>query len=364
MLLRGLCMSHHFDTKLAKEDPSLNVCDFYLFDGPSGKTVMAMTVNPDVGLSALDTLHPEGLYAFRFDLNGDAREEVTFKVRFGEPRHGDDGEHRHIQPFVVRKATGDDAVRGDGGEILAEGETGSIAAQSDVRSYVGIAPELFAGDAGGLRTLMTAFYKDHRFDGEAFLQGKNFFAKRNVTAIVLEIPSELIGKGKINAWATISLVGHAPEVQVSRWGLPLVTHLFLNDPNDQEVKEQFNVSTPSEDAARFSKPIADFAEKMATYAGSVAEPGAYGELIAARLCPNTLPYELGTSAAFELTSFNGRALGDDVMDVMLSLAANKPIADGVAPDSARIRKEFPYYGEPYTVEEQVGVTPVPRPAKK
>jgi hypothetical protein len=26
-------MSHHFDTKLAKEDPSLNVCDFYLFQG-------------------------------------------------------------------------------------------------------------------------------------------------------------------------------------------------------------------------------------------------------------------------------------------------------------------------------------------
>jgi hypothetical protein len=55
-------MSHHFDTKLAREDPSLNLCDFYLFDGPSGKTVMAMTVNPDVGLSAPDTLHPEGLY--------------------------------------------------------------------------------------------------------------------------------------------------------------------------------------------------------------------------------------------------------------------------------------------------------------
>src|SRR3984893_15656438 len=81
-------MSHHFDTKLAKEDPSLNLCDFYLFDGPSGNTVMAMTVNPDVRLSAPDTLHPEGLYAFRFDLNGDAREEVTFKFRFGEPRHG------------------------------------------------------------------------------------------------------------------------------------------------------------------------------------------------------------------------------------------------------------------------------------
>ena len=38
-------MSHHFDTKLAREDPSLNLCDFYLFDGPSGKTVIAMITN-------------------------------------------------------------------------------------------------------------------------------------------------------------------------------------------------------------------------------------------------------------------------------------------------------------------------------
>ena len=26
-------MSHHFDTPTAKEDPRLNVCDFYLFRG-------------------------------------------------------------------------------------------------------------------------------------------------------------------------------------------------------------------------------------------------------------------------------------------------------------------------------------------
>ena len=239
-------MSHHFDTKLAREDPSLNLCDFYLFDGPSGKTVMAMTVNPGVRLSAPYTLHPEGLYAFRFDLNGDAREEVTFKFRFGEPRHGDAGEHTHIQPFMVRKATGEDALRGDAGESLVEGETGSVATNSGLRAYVGIAPDLFAANAG-FRPFMTAFYADQRYDGDAFLHQQNPFARRNVTAIVLEVPSELIGKGKINAWATISLFGHAPEVQVSRWGLPMVTHLFLNDPSDQEVKEQFNASVPSED---------------------------------------------------------------------------------------------------------------------
>jgi Domain of unknown function (DUF4331) len=358
--LAGERMSHHFDTLLAKEDPSLNLCDFYLFDGLSGKTVMAMTVNPDVGLSAPDTLHPEGLYAFRFDLNGDAREEVTFKFRFGEPRHRDGSEHTHIQPFVVRKATADDALRGDAGETLVEGETGSVVTDADLRAYVGIAPDLFAANAG-FRAFISAFYQEQRYDGDTLLHQQNPFARRNVTAIVLEVPSALIGKGKINAWATISLFGHAPEVQVSRWGLPMVTHMFLSDP---ESKEQFNASVPSGDLERFAKAIADFAEKMTTYAGSAPNPAEYGKQIAARLCPNTLPYELGTRAAFEVGSFNGRALGDDALDVMLTLAANTPLVDGLAPDRTRIRKDFPYYGAPYTAEEQVGLTPMPRPAKK
>src|SRR6202162_1149718 len=181
MLSRRSCMSHHCDTKLAKEDPSLNLCDFYLFDGPSGKTVMAMTVNPDVGLSAPDTLHPEGFYAFRLALNGDAGEEVTYKFRFGEPRHGDGSEHTHIQPFVVRKATGDDALRGDAGESLVEGETGSVGAGSDLRAYRGFAPELFAANAG-YGTFMTAFYKDQRFDAQALWHQKDPFARPNVTA--------------------------------------------------------------------------------------------------------------------------------------------------------------------------------------
>jgi hypothetical protein len=80
-------MSHHFDTPTAKEDPRINLCDFYLFRGAPGTVVMALTVNPDAEGSAHGTFRDEGLYAFRFDLNGDAREEVTFKVRFSEAFH-------------------------------------------------------------------------------------------------------------------------------------------------------------------------------------------------------------------------------------------------------------------------------------
>ena len=112
------------------------------------------------------------------------------------------------------------------------------------------------------RTFMTAFYKNERFDGNAFLHQQNPFARRNVTAIVLEVPSELIGKGKLNAWATISLlamcrrykfrVGACLWLRISSW----------IDPSHQEVKEQFNASVPSEDLERFAKSIADFSEKM------------------------------------------------------------------------------------------------------
>jgi Domain of unknown function (DUF4331) len=352
-------MSHHFDTKLAKEDPSLNVCDLYLFEGAPGTTVMAMTVNPDVGLSAPDTLHIEGLYAFRFDLTGDAREDVVFKFRFSEPRHANGDEHVHVQKFQVRKAIG-----GDKGELLLEGETGKVHSKPGIRAYVGVAPELFAGDAFALHTFLTAFYKEQKYDGDAFLHRQNFFANRNVTAIVLEVPNDLIGKGTVRAWATVSLFGHAPEMQVSRWGLPLITHLFLNDPGNQEVKEKFNQSVPSDDVASFSSYIADFTAKMTTYAGSVMNSDEYGKQLVARLCPTTLPYKLGTPAAFDLEVFNGRPLGDDVMDVMLTLASNKPLEDGAVPDRNRIRTDFPYFGEPYSKDEQKSVTPVPRPPKK
>jgi hypothetical protein len=65
----------------------------------------------------------------------------------------------------------------------------------------------------------------------------------------------------------------------------------------------------------------------------------------------TLPYELDTAALFTTTGFNGRGLADDVMDVILSLATNTPLTDGVAPDRSRMRDEFPYFGDAFARTE-------------
>jgi hypothetical protein len=356
-------MSHHFDTPTAREDPRINLCDLYLFPGKPGTTVMAMTVNPDAGVSAPTTFRDEAIYSFRFDLDGDHREDLAFKVRFGDVEHADGDDHKHVQPFQVRRAIGEFARNGPEGELLLEGKTESLVySGSGLSAYAGLAPDLFAGDAAALGVFRNALFKDNKFDPDAFLNKKNFFVRRNVTAIVLEVPTQMIGKGKVSCWATASLYGHAPEVQVSRWGLPLITNVFILDLN---VREDFNRSVPADDLAKFGPVIAGVAERLSGLAGTSPHPTDYGKQLASRLLPAVLPYELGTPAAFDFAGFNGRGLADDVMDVILTLSSNTALADGVAPDKSRVRAEFPYFGEPYSKDDQAGLIPAAiRPPKK
>src|ERR1700743_1360076 len=297
-------MSHHFDTKLAKKDPRMNICDMYLFPGSSGNTVMAMTVNADAGLGSSDALPDEALYAFRFDLDEDAREDVVFKFRFGPPKHIGDDEHKHVQSFQVRRAVGEQ-IGGDGGDLLIESFSGKGCSFAGVGAFVGIAPEMWAADAIAFFNLLNALYKEDRYDAEVFLHRKNFFAKRNVVAMVLEVPNSMIGNGKVGAWSTASLFGHAPEVQICRWGLPLMTHLYLSDPATSELVDKFHDSTPLHDVASLGPAVASFTARFSGRANPTSDAVAYGSKVAARLCPLMLPYEVGTPAVFDISCFNG-----------------------------------------------------------
>jgi Domain of unknown function (DUF4331) len=223
-----------------------------------------------------------------------------------------------------------------------------------VKAFAGLAPDLFAGDAQALGKFRTALVKENRFAAEAWENRNNFFAKRNVTAIVLEVPTRMIGQGRIHAWATASLYGHAPEVQVSRWGLPLITNVLIPD---EAVRETYNRTGPADDREKLGPALSQFTARVSGLAGSTPDSQEYGRQVADRLCPIMLPYELGSDAAFDFAGFNGRALADDVMDVIITMASNVALSDGVAPDPTRIRPEFPYFGPPFTAEEQAGIAP-------
>jgi hypothetical protein len=333
-------MSHHFDTETARQDPRLNICDFYLFRVRPGFTVMAMAVNP-AATADNATFHEEGLYAFRFDVDGDATEEVAFKVRFGDVGHGPDGSH--IQSCQVMRTTDENAVAGAEGQVLVEGQVGQVATgDREVQMYAGLAADMFFANRDGLHAFKDAVAAG-RFEPESFTRGGDFFGGRNVTAIVLEVPDDLIGTGTVRSWATVSLFGHAPEQQVSRWGTPLLTHFYITDGDMQET---YNRSTPSQDVDLFAEHIGDVVERMTTLAGSAEVPGEYREHVVRRLVPTTLPYELGSWAAFSYAGFNGRGFTDDVMDVQLSIMTNTALGDGVPiPAKPRARAEFPYVGE-------------------
>jgi hypothetical protein len=347
-------MSHHFDTDQAKKDPRLNCCDLYLFRGQPGFTVMAMTSGADAGISSPDAFHPEGLYAFRFDTNGDAKEEVVFKLRFGEPEHAAGDEHRHVQSMKLIRAMGSE-IGGTEGQVLAEGHTGEIITADEIRAFAGLAPELWAADAFAFFTTLTNLFSEDKYDPKTFEHRENLFQNRNVMAIVLEVPNELIGADKVGAWATISLFGHAPEVQICRWGYPLTTHLFLSNPSTPELTAKYHATSPADDATTIGPAIAAFTAHLSARASGLADAEAYGKRVAAMLCPSLLPYELGTVAKFSAHKFNGRYLTDDAYDAMLSLATNTTVKDGVGPNQERTRPDFPYYGEPFSPAEQRGL---------
>jgi hypothetical protein len=352
-------MSHHFDTQVAKDDSRLNILDLYLFQGAApDTTAMILTTNPDAGIFAPLTLHPEGLYAFRFDSDGDAREDIVFKFLFDEPHHVDGDESRHGQHFRVLRALGDQ-IAGSGGQLVAEGSIGQPVATADgIKAYVGRAAELWAADAFGFFTVVNSLFNDHRYATEAFEHRNNLFRGRNNMATVLEVPNTVFGTDKVWAWATASLFGHAPEVQVYRWGLPLLTHLYLSNPATIALADRYHQTSPTDDAALFGQAVAEFAATFSRLAGHTADPDGYGSALAERLIPATMPYQIGSVAEFTTRRFNGRPLDTDAFDVMLSLGAGTVVSDGVAPDAGRIRPDFPYCGIPYDDSEQAGMRPL------
>ncbi len=334
-------MSHHFDTPTGREDPRLNLCDFYLFAGAGAETtVMVMTVNPAANAGTAAPFRDEAVYAFRFDTDDDRREDVSFKVRFGDVvrNPAGDAELGHAQEFEILRA--DHAPDGLDGELVASGRTNEIVDEQDgAQIFAGVVNDPFAGDAQALESFKAAFARGD-YIPEAFRNRVNFFRDRTVAAIVLEVPNRLIAHtARVNAWTTVSLYGHAPERQVARWGLPLLTHIYLGGA---DLREQFNRTLPCEDNSRFTSSIVSTVAEYTTKAGSTADPDAYAHRVAALFGSLTLPYELGTVASFDYTGFNGRSLRDNVMDNMLSLLTNSALGTGIGPDPSRTTRTFPY----------------------
>src|SRR6266702_3179296 len=111
-------MSHHLDSPIARQDIRLDITDLYVFRGETG-TVFAINVCHSIfGAIPAPGYHPEGMYEFKVDLNGDAVEELTYRFVFGER------DAQGKQSYTVRRLTGAEATDpAASGTVVAQGTT-------------------------------------------------------------------------------------------------------------------------------------------------------------------------------------------------------------------------------------------------
>jgi uncharacterized protein DUF4331 len=340
-------MSHHLDSPASRRDPRLNLTDLYVFDGDAG-TVLALAVNTSLaGADRVPGFHPEARYEFRVHLDGAPQESLTYRVAFGE-RDG-----TGTQAVTLSRLTGEDA-RGDGaaGTVLAQGRTGTtVTGPGGLRLWAGAAADPFYLDLHQLAHVLEGLQNSKPIElGEwAATDAASTFAGSEVYAIVLEVPSTdatLTAGRDVDVWATTKLATDAGGWrQINRTGIPMVWPLFraLGDSDDSSEYAADTTGHPAEDRARDGARITEFVAAASRSTG-LADPEAYGRLVAERLLPDLLPYRVGTPAAFSFAGANGRALADNAPEVVYGLITNSAFPTGLTPAAAAgTRQEhFPY----------------------
>ncbi len=343
-------MSHHLDSPIARQNVRLDITDLYVFRGETGTVFIINVCHSIAGAIPTPGYHPEGMYEFKVDLDGDAVEDVTYRITF------DERDATGRQRFVVRRIAGTDAINPDAaGVVLAQGSTGEIVTTATgLRAWAGKAGDPFWIEPDVLHAVGHAFQDGTAIDLTGWDPGKarNLFAGHTVYSIVMETPdAELLAResanGRIGVWAVATLATDAGGWRpINRVGLPMIHPLFTQF--NEDLGNRLNAGRPADDFATYGEAVSRAIAGVVAANGTSEDPHGYGAKVAHRFFPNILPYEVGTPAAFGFVEWNGRALTDNAPDVMFSIAANTPVRLGIGKElvAARPSKAFPYVPSP------------------
>ncbi|MFY9843404.1 MAG: DUF4331 family protein [Terriglobales bacterium] len=339
-------MSHHLDSPVARQDIRLDITDLYVFRGETGTVFVINVCHSIFGPIPVPGYHPEGMYEFKVDLNGDAVEDLTYRLTF------DERDQAGKQRYVVRCIRGAQAVNPDAfGTIVAQGTTGeSITTPAGLRVWAGQAGDPFWIEPDVLHAVGHAFQDGTvvNLSGWDPSHAKNLFAGQTLYSIVLEVPDGelLAGAGdrrRIGVWAMATLATDAGGWRsINRIGLPMIHPLFT--PYHEDLGNRLNAGRPADDFATYGEAVTRAIAGVVSANGTAQDPRAYAEKVAHRFFPNILSYEVGTSAVFGFAEWNGRSLTDNAPNVMFSIAANTPVSLGIGKESVTSKPSttFPY----------------------
>ena len=314
-------------------NPQLDINDVYVFQSPANpkNTVLVMTVNPFTIPGDQVIFSTTGVYEFNLDTNGDAIEDITYEIKFKPLNRGK-------QIFSVTELRGSAKPK-------ALTNTAETARVNNV--------------PGGIKVTAGMFDDPFFFDLDAFKgfdsQGvrefndgfeNDFFEGFNISAIVLEIPSQNFGSKKnpvnnIAVWSATTEARGRNQLQVDRMGLPAINTVFIR-PNRfisaaGNFKNAFNFGHPFLDVADWEDEVID------TLVFGFGNTEEYAAAVAAVVLPDMIPFDTTSAAGF----LNGRRLADDVIDAELGIVTNGGLTtDSVDANDRAFRAVFPYLATP------------------
>jgi hypothetical protein len=373
--------------------PGASITDVYLFPSPNvaANVVLAMNVHPLIpsGDGPSVVFDPNILFQFKVDNTGDFVEDLVIQFRCVGT-----GSNQAIQvigplpPYRPGTAsvTADvpDPVQGtlNNPFTLSTGIHVFAGAREDpfffdVNQFYSMLPDranllgpMFT-NTNGVQVSTTPANPDllqfTTFRPAA--RAQDFFKGLNVLSFVVELPRHMLGSQKIHLWATTSepppVAGCTLFTQVARQARPLATTVFPPVANMRQMAN--NTDNPKNDVSVLGTDVQNF---MTIAAGRSAATNAAVKNI---FVPDVLTADLSSQDRASYLGietngatggkFGGRALSDDVVDIMFSILFGNTVAHlNLAPDDGRetplltsdnvsasakhVQANFPYLGPP------------------
>ena len=322
-------MSNHFSAAKLQhpgDDARLDLTDLFVFaaaDNPD-KTVLIMNSNP---FTKGNGFHPDAVYRFNIDTDGDALADVAFSFTFSELKDG-------RQTGTAYCATGSEAqTREPHGDVLVHATpvgfdaTAAPVQAGPYRLFIGTRSDPFFADADGVLHWLIDGQQ-----GNFQWTGSDTFAGADILSIAMEVPNDMLGRGpSIGTWITTSLRRDGVLVPMDREGNPSFNPIL----NADDIKDQFNATEPVDDVKNYLRPLAGTLQQH-------GYPPDEADAAARTLLPDILHYDRTRPAHYP----NGRVMTDDVFSArMIFMVHGQATPQPVKPHDDLLA-HFPYLGPP------------------
>lgn len=359
---KALASDHQDTTFLATKLTAADLTDLFVFESPKNpeNVVLVMDFDPLIVSGEIRPFDPNVLYQFKIDNTDDSIEDVV--LQFNVNGTGDE------QTVTVR-GPGRPIKVGTSSALLPVSWKGQLnrkfSADNGMKFFVGTRKDPFFFD-------LEQFFKiipDRNYNfqpnpsppfqvlsfrppGEA----QDTLAPFNVHSIIVELPRELLGSGKIGVWMTTSVKTprhrNGNFAQIERLAVPALNELFM----DFKAHNNSNLQTPTKDASNQSQFIQAFVK-------AIGRPQGIADAVISVAIPDVIQADVskpsGSYFGTQLgDNFGGRRLKDDVIDVTASVVFGDAVtgistgeipgltSDNVGPNNANFLPTFPYLGNP------------------